>query len=38
MENAGRQLSVTQARPILDYVMGLDAAPDVMALAEALND
>lgn len=37
MENAGRQFSAAKARRILDLVMGLDAASDVMALTEALN-
>ena len=37
MENAGRQVSSTQAQRILELVMGLDAASDVMALTEALN-
>ena len=37
MENACRQVSAAQARRILDLVMGLDAASDVIALTEALN-
>lgn len=37
MDNARRQISADRARRILDLVMGLDAASDVMALTEALN-
>lgn len=36
-DNARRRISVDRAQRILDLVMGLDAASDVMALTEALN-
>lgn len=36
-DNARRRVSADRAQRILDLVMGLDAASDVMALTEALN-
>jgi hypothetical protein len=37
LDNAQRRVSPDRARRILDLVMGLDAAPDVLALTEALT-
>lgn len=37
MDNARRQISADRAQRILDLVMGLDSASDVMALTEALR-